>query len=144
MQKVMVFDFNGTLFDPATQGLMAGALEVLAAARERGYVLVLLSQAVPTRERLVRELGLTAYFAEVLLVERKSRRLLDELAERLDADVARSVVVGDRALGEVALGRRAGWQTIWLQAGRFAGEGPDVAWPPHDTVHDLREVLALM
>lgn len=65
------------------------------------------------------------------------------IAERYNADLARSYIIGDRALGEVQLGHRAGWRTIWLQAGKFSGETPKTYTPDH-RVASLTDIALLI
>ncbi len=143
VNTVLIFDFNRTLFDPERRTLLPGATELLEAAKQQGYTLVLLSKAAPSRAELVKELGLTAYFAKVLIVEHKTPAMLAEVAQHYGADMATSYVIGDRARGELALGQNGGWQTIWLRAGRFADETPEGYTPTH-TVGTLPEILPLI
>lgn len=39
---------------------------------------------------------------------------------------------------------RGGWQTIWVRAGKFAGEQPDADKQPTCTVASLAEVAPLL
>lgn len=140
--KMIVFDFNRTLYDPEGHQLFPGARQLLDLAAERGYRLVLLSQAVASRAELIRELGLARYFVEIQLVERKGMQLIAGITERYRPNLTQSYVVGDRALGEVRLGYQAGWQTIWLKAGRFADELP--GFSPTHTVTSLSDIENLI
>ena len=140
--KMIVFDFNRTLYDPEHRALSRGARQLLDLAVARGYQLVLLSQAVASRAELIRELGLARYFVEIQIVERKGAQLLAGITERYLPDLAQSYVIGDRAQGEIRLGHEAGWQTIWLQTGKFADELP--AFSPTHTVTDLSDIENLI
>ena len=62
MKKIIIFDFNRTLYDPDQQCLVADARLVLQALRERGFSLCLISRAAPSRKELITELGLDQYF----------------------------------------------------------------------------------
>lgn len=139
--QVIIFDFNRTLYDPDARTLVPGARDVLDAARDRGYILVLLAQAAPSRRALITELGLANYFAQIELVGHKSIELILAITDRHDADPATSFVIGDRTTGEIRLGQAAGWRTIWLQSGRFAGELPHPDHPPTHTITDVRRAI---
>jgi FMN phosphatase YigB (HAD superfamily) len=143
MNNVIIFDFNRTLFEPDSGQLAADAEEVLQDARDKGYTLVLLAKAKPSRDKVLASLGIGDYFAETHLVEAKRLHMLRGIAERHNADLAQSFVVGDRALGEVQLGYKAGWRTIWLQAGKFASELPSGYAPDH-TITTLSQVTSII
>lgn len=144
MNKLIIFDFNRTIYDPDARALMPGAVELLRAARDKGYILVLLGKAAASREQLLEDLGIAQYFAETMLVDEKSDAILEGFAQRHNADKSISYVIGDRNQGELKYGARGGWQTIWLKAGKFASELPDPDKQPTYTVTRLSEVAALL
>lgn len=143
MNKVIIFDFNRTLFDPSAQALMPNALDIVRAAQQKGYTLVLLAKAAPSRRELIAELGLAPFFAEIQLVNAKSARMFRDIADRYAADLSASYVIGDRAHGEILHGHTAGWRTIWLRAGAFAHELPNGYTPTH-IVQNLNDILPLL
>ena len=143
MNNVIIFDFNRTLFEPKAGQLMPGAEAVLQDARDKGYVLVLLAAAKPSRDKVLAGLGIGDYFVETHLVEAKQLHMLHGIARRHKANLAQSFVVGDRALGEVQLGHKAGWRTIWLQAGKLASELPD-DYSPDYTIISLSQVTSII
>lgn len=53
MNQVIIFDFNRTLFDPEQSALAPGALALLDVAKNKGYTLVLLAKAAPSRRELL-------------------------------------------------------------------------------------------
>jgi FMN phosphatase YigB (HAD superfamily) len=143
MNKVIIFDFNWTLFNPAAARLAEAAFDVLDTAKQKDYTLVMLAVAKPERSSLISSLGIEPYFSEINLVEGKSPAMFTDIATRYEADLASSYVVGDRAHREVLHGHTAGWRTIWLQAGKFASELP-VGYTPDYVVTSLSEVSSLI
>lgn len=143
MNKLIIFDFNRTLYDPDTGQLIDGALRLVQYAAQSGYTLVLLAQATPSRANLIKELGLADFFAEIILTERKTLHHIHALEKKYQAKPKYSYLIGDRARGEIALGHAAGWQTIWLKQGRFATEIPE-GFTPSNTVTDLTSVHMLI
>lgn len=144
MNRIIIFDFNRTLYDPDQHALVPGAVDLLKAARAKGYALILLGKAAASRTQLLDNLGITEYFAETMLVEDKTDAIFADFAHRYDADKAHSYVIGDRAQAEVKYGHRGGWRTIWLRAGKFANELPDPGQEPDHTVTDLPSVAAML
>ncbi len=144
MNRAIIFDFNRTLYSPDNRTLTPGAIELLEAAKAKGYLLILLSKAAADRGELVKKLGIESYFAEIIFANHKSYALFEEIAQRQSVDKKASYVIGDRAQGEVAIGRQAGWRTIWLQGGKFATELPTSEQQPDHTVGSLPQIPPLI
>jgi FMN phosphatase YigB (HAD superfamily) len=140
MTKLIVFDFNRTLYEPDQDRLISGARELLDYALSQGYRLVLLAKAVDSRGQLLDELGIADAFVEIHLVKTKSVVLLNDLSSRYAAALSRSYLIGDRAQSEIALGHEAGWHTIWYRNGRFADELPRPDRQPDHTVTALAQI----
>ncbi len=145
MNKLIIFDFNRTLFDPEKGELINGALAILSYAQAQNYLMVLLSQAAASRDNLIAGLGLGRYFSDIHLVEYKSDRLLTEIEQKYQPDKANSYVIGDRMNREIYIGHKAGWQTIWFRQGLFASE--PIEHPehsPHYIVTELEEIKQII
>ncbi len=144
MRKIIVFDFNRTIYDPERRQLLPDVNHVLKTAKERGYELHLISTANPSRAELIKSLGIAEYFMMVTITENKAKEF-SLLAADNDIDKAASFVVGDRVRGEISYGNQAGLQTIWLRAGKFAEELPVLSHEkPRYVVEKLIEVLNIL
>jgi len=143
MNKLIILDFNRTLFDPDTNQLIEGALDILRIAKQADYKLVLLAMAAPSRRELIADLGIADYFEEIILIDAKSQKIFRELEKKYQTDLSRSYVLGDRALGELTHGHKAGWRTVWYRQGRFAEESP-VGFTPDHTIMYLHDFLTLL
>lgn len=143
MNQLIIFDFNRTLYDPDANQLIDGAQSLLDTARDQGYTLILLAMAAPSRQALIEQLGIAEYFAEIILMDAKSQKVFRQLAQKYDTDLSKSFVIGDRALGEITYGHKAGWPTVWYRQGRFADEEP-VGFTPEHTVTTLSQFQKLI
>ncbi|OGN29702.1 MAG: hypothetical protein A3A33_04390 [Candidatus Yanofskybacteria bacterium RIFCSPLOWO2_01_FULL_49_25] len=144
LRRIIIFDFNRTLYDPDHRKLFSDVPEVLKIAKSRGYDLYLVSSAMPSRKELVHELGLHDDFAKVIITDSK-RDGFESIALEKDIDFRKSFVVGDRVVDEITLGNKLGMQTIWLCAGRFADEMPtEKVEKPIFVIKELKEVLRII
>ncbi len=145
MNKIIIFDFNRTLYDPEAGRLMYGARAVLTTLRKRQFRLFLISTADQKRLGLIKRLSLTELFDEVVLVSAKSSRPFKRIIGRVNADVRQSFVVGDRVQHEIILGNRCGLRTVWLRRGKFRNELPQSPeQKPDYSIADIRDVLSII
>ena len=145
MNQVIILDFNRTLFDPESNSLIEGAQDLLQNLKNKGFTLILLAQAAPSRADLIKTLDINQYFSEIRLVDTKSKRIFKELANKHQADLSRSYVIGDRAHQELRFGHQAGWQTIWVKQGKFSNESPTkYKYRPTHTIKHLSNIDPLL
>ncbi len=139
MIKTIIFDWKRTLYDPDTKLLIDGAKEVLEALAKRDIPLVLIGKGGADMDEALDSLGVRKYFTEVHFVDAKS----DELFEKyVPTDHPEStIVVGDRAQGEIAIGKRLGAKAIWVKSGQFSVEPPFADAKPDQTVAEISEIL---
>lgn len=143
--KLIIFDFMRTLFDPETSSLTPDALEVVATLQQRGYILVLISHDEGNRDSLIEELGLTPYFTKIIIVKEKTEAVFAAVVEKHTADITNSFVIGDRIRKEILFGNRCGLKTIWLKCGKFFNEIPLTKdEKPTHTIRTLKEALAII
>jgi len=136
----ILFDYNRTLFNPDTDSLYQGALELLHDMAKR-HELILISRKEVGREEHMEKLGIRNYFKSVHFVEEKNEKLFKELAEG-DTHV---IVIGDRVKEEILIGNKLGFTTIWLQQGKFADERPSSPdEQPTHTVQTIAEIKKII
>ncbi len=145
MKKIIIFDFNRTMYDPEKECLMSGAKFVLRTLLRRGFVLHLVSRAGQSRKKLIQELGIAQYFSRVVVAKEKNKKEFARLVASKTILRNRSFVVGDRVRKEIKIGNSIGVQTIWLKSGKFANEKPrkKIERPTY-TVCTLREILSVV
>lgn len=140
MNKVILFDFNRTLYDSDAGKLFPEVLELLAVLRQREYRLHLVCMIGEGRDTLITDLILDKYFDTIHMVKEKTLKLFKQL---LIGDI--NIVIGDRIRKEIALGVASGAKTIWFKNGKFAGELPQTdAEQPMHTIFSLSELYELL
>jgi len=143
-KKIVVFDFNRTLYDPERRVLIKGVLPVLKSLVYRGYALYVVSTAAPSRHKLMKDLGLGEYF-EKMVVTNNKKKSFDLLLKNKSIDLEKSFVVGDRVRKEIRYGNLAGLKTVWVRAGKFAKETPRFQTEkPNHKAKNIRAILKIL
>lgn len=119
MKKIIIIDFNRTLYDPEQERIMDETIDTLKYLKSKNYKLVLLSMAHPNRKKLLDSLGITPFFNKIIITNYKSKKLFNKIINNSE-----SVVIGDRIKKEITIGNQVNATTIWLQQGKFANELP--------------------
>lgn len=141
----VIFDFNRTIYDPETRGLVPGARELLLELQRNSVPLYLVSKADESRPQLLEELALKDFFKEAFFVERKDPALFFEILRHADVHPKQMYVVGDHLHKEIRCGNQCGMRTIWLKRGKFSDLTPEMeADSPWRTVEEMTEVLGLL
>lgn len=142
--KIVIFDFNRTLYDPDAKGLVRGTRLVLRTLTKRGFILYLVSRG-NSRQALIKSLGIGSYFKEIIVSREKSKQDFEKITQQRNLDLASSFVIGDRARQEIKFGKYLGLKTIWIREGKFALEPPRRKDEnPDFTVNELKSVLELI
>ena len=141
--NLFIFDFNRTLFDPKTNRLMPGCLNVLRKIKKNKGNKILISQAMPGRIKLISKLGLIKYFTKVYITHEKSKKLMSKIINKFSA--RNCYVIGDRIKKEIKLGNQLGCTTIWLKLGLFSSELPaDKTEQPDYIITELEQLLNIL
>lgn len=147
MSKIIIFDFNWTLYDPDRDSLVPGSVETLSVLKSKGFLLYLLSNASGDKEhrkKLIKNLGLEDFFVEIVVSEKKC---LNDFESMIDSRVEReaSYVIGDRVEREIFFGNVYNLNTIWFKRGKFASVYPvNNQQKPSFIINDLMDVLNLI
>ena len=144
MIRGLIFDFKRTLFDPDTDSLIPGALELLENLKKRNYKLCLLTKRPEEGRRdQISQLGLDKYFLYIRIVEEnKTDSDMHACLDSMSLSPSEVAVVGDRIKGEIALGIKMGMKTIWYKVGKFANELPlNYSQEPQQIVTKLEDVM---
>lgn len=115
----IIFDYNRTIFDPETDNLYLGVLELLQKLSVK-YELFLISRNEPTRKRKLKEFHIKNYFQKILFVDEKTEKIFKKIA----GDTRKIVVIGDNISDEIKIGNQLGFLTIRLKKGKFSTETP--------------------
>lgn len=115
----IIFDYNRTLFNPDTNSLYQGVLDLLQDL-SRYNELFLISRNEPRRRDRLEEFGIAEYFNNIAFVEDKTADIFTKLV----GSCKNVFVIGDRVREEIAIGNKLGFRTIRVQQGKFANELP--------------------
>ena len=116
----IIFDYNRTLFDPETEQLYSGVLQLLKDLAKK-HELFLISRNEKGRKRSMHARGIEKFFQKKAFVRKKTKRIFQKLVGRFSKDV---IVIGDRVREEIRIGNMLGYRTIWLRRGKFSSELP--------------------
>jgi len=145
MKRIIIFDFNRTIYDPENDCLISGARFVLRTLLRRGYSLGLISRAGKSRRELMKSLDIAQYFSRIIVTKTKSQKVFERMAASMARERSVGFVVGDRVRKEITIGNAMGFQTIWLRSGKFANEKPRKKIErPTVAVRTLREILSIV
>lgn len=144
MGKIIVFDFNRTLFDPEKGELFPQAEKVLKTLSQKGFSLFLVSRG-EDREVLINELGIKKYFKKIVVNKEKTLASFEETIRGEWIELENSYVIGDQVKREITFGNLLGFKTVWLKKGKFAFESSvGVAEKPDFEIKNLEEILDLV
>src|ERR1700752_4450596 len=110
----IIFDYNRTIYNPETKSLYPGVSDLLANLAAQ-HDLYLVTQKEPGGDDFLLELGIKPHFTEVFFVKEKTVDLFQKIAPSTE----KVVVVGDRVRNELAVGKRAGFSTVWVRQGTY-------------------------
>jgi FMN phosphatase YigB (HAD superfamily) len=126
-QKIIIWDFNRTLYNPDTGTLIENAKEIVRYGFESGYVNILFSKNTigqTTVDQLLSTFFLRAYFDAIIENPEKNINHLTAQLENYHLDKSNSFFISDRAWTDIPIGNTLGLRTVWFQNGKFAHEKP--------------------
>lgn len=145
MKKIIVFDFNRTIYNPETGRLAPSARFVLQTLLQRGFTLYLISRAGQSKKQIIDKFGLRKYFDHILLVREKNKESFKRLVNLKLVIHESSFVIGDRVREEIAIGNILSLQTIWVRIGKFSDELPQKKIEqPKYIINALKDVLKII
>ncbi|MFA4937001.1 MAG: HAD family hydrolase [Patescibacteria group bacterium] len=150
--KAIIFDWGRTLFDSETKKEFKESENVLAACKQRGYRLVLVSlvsalaNATLEERKAQIETSPLRYFFESAIVTDKDKDIsFDETVKWLGLPRQQILIVDDRTIRGIRYGNLHNHPTVWLQKGRFSEELPNSeTGNPSFTIKSLAELLDIV
>ncbi len=135
MVRVVIFDFNKTLYDPDKKKAIEGSIELLQSLKEN-HILILISFDKEQRRAIAQTL-FGEYFTEMLFVDEKTISVVKGILEKYDCEPADCALIGDTFEDEIIIGKELGCITIHFHQGLPSLEATY-------TVRQLNEVLPLL
>lgn len=139
MIENIIFDWKRTLYNPEDTRLLPNAQKVLLSLHELAFKLILIGKGGSDMEDAVDRLKVRPHFTAVHFVPTKSETLFGQYIAKDNPET--TLVVGDRAQGEIAIAKSLGAKAIWLCSGKFKDELPLPGLLPDETIYDIGDIL---
>lgn len=141
--KMVIFDFNRTIYDPEKNVIIDGVIGLLQVLYEQGIIIILVSRDEGDRKEIIEKNNLKKFFNDMYFVSEKSVQLFQEIIDAYEVDDV--YVVGDYLPAEIRCGNLVGAETIWICAGEFSEAKPqDIHENPRHTVCDIKHILPII
>ncbi len=140
--KIIFFDFSRTLYNPDTDSLIDGTEELLEELLGKTRLSLLSKNPAGRRERAEELVG--KWFKKMFFVEEKDLEGLRKILKEESLNPTDCLMVGDRAVKEIALGKELGMKAVWVRQGKFEDEMPLKRREPDFTVRNLKELKHLL
>ena len=121
MKKIIIFDFNRTIYDPDKDKIIDGVINKLEYFYKKKYILYLISRNENSQKRLeiLNIFDIKKYFKEIYFVENKTPEIFLSILEKENINPENVYVIGDYLYEEIRFGNMAGLNTIWFKNGKF-------------------------
>ncbi|OGM04314.1 hypothetical protein A2715_02750 [Candidatus Woesebacteria bacterium RIFCSPHIGHO2_01_FULL_39_32] len=124
MIKLIIFDFNRTLFNVEKGSLIPRCLEMLDKLSVR-YDLAILSTQKRGRDLHIQKLFGKTKVKNTVIVDEKSTENFQKIMANFDVAPSETLIVGDYLKEEIAIGNKIGSFTVWFKNGKFSKEKPE-------------------
>lgn len=135
-EMCLIFDFNRTIYDPDTGGLIDGALQMLE--ENKNLPMVLICKNENGRSDLIDSLDIRRFFEKIVITDKKTKEDFEDV--KSDFPARRYIAIGDRLKEEIKYANEAGIETVWFCFGKFASETPELTGvTPTRIIYSLRD-----
>lgn len=144
-RKIIIFDFNRTLYDPVNKKIFPGADEILKKMKRLGFELFLVAQDRDgQRYEIIEKTNILIFFDKVSVLPEKNFDCFKAILEE-NIDRSSSFVVGDYIRQEILFGNILGLKTIWIKDNSLSGNFPVVSEEhPNFVVNSINEILGII
>jgi FMN phosphatase YigB (HAD superfamily) len=141
--KLIIFDFNRTLYDPDKKRLIWGVRVILDKYFKLNIKMVLISRLENDRKDIIKKIGIEKYFSNILFVKNKNKKLFESF---LDKYSARNIyVIGDYLYEEIRYGNMNKMETIWIRNGKFKEMKPQNSYDfPKYEINNISKVTTII
>ena len=139
--KLVICDFNRTLFDPSVRRLYTGAINALRYFQQHGAKVVILSTEAAERSTLVAQLGLAEYCDEIRFVPEKTKEIVLAIMGQHTARPSEVLIIGDDPEGELLIGAQLHLLTVAVGTGYCSPETATMMGLPfYLSINDITEM----
>ncbi len=148
MQKLIIFDWGRTLYDPETKDVFLGVPEMLRTLSNQ-YKLAIVCLATDgdfdRRKKIMKDSGVEELFSLILMAEGNKDLLYEKALSELGFVPKDVIIVDDRTLRGIRWGNANGATTVWVCKGKFSNELPnEETGEPDYTVTEVTELLGIL
>jgi len=121
-RKIIIFDFNRTIYDPEKNNLTQDVLLILQKLfvnSENSLYLISRDENKEKRQEILRKFDLEKYFQKMFFVSKKSPNLFRKIIKKEKINPDNVYIVGDYLYDEIRYGNMCGVNTIWFKSGKF-------------------------
>jgi FMN phosphatase YigB (HAD superfamily) len=143
--KVIIWDFNGTIYNSSENALYKGAKKLLVKfSKKYKQALATTSFDIKGRMELIKSFGIWDYFDRVNITL-KSKKLFLDICKEFNCKAEEVYVVGDGYLKEIRIGNKLGMKTILIDRKGKSGWKDRLfkrrSWKKIDNVSELENIL---
>ena len=137
--STIIIDWKQTLYDPDSDNLIDGAIELLELLQSLNSKLYLVGKGDVVMSKVVETLGVKKYFNDVLFVGNEKEP--NHFNIFMKEDPKNTLIIGDKLSSEIELGNRLGATTYQVRQGKFAAEEPQNEFQkPNKVFKNLKEL----
>lgn len=146
-RKIIIFDFNRTLYDPENDKLFFGTEQLLQKLQSNGFELYLVSQNRDgRRNEIIEKSNILHFFKKAYIVTEKTLSCFEAIIKE-NVDHKKSFVVGDYIRQEIIFGNMIGLKTIWIKDDSLSTNYP-ILLEEHPTfiissIHEMLDIINL-
>jgi len=143
MIKLIIFDFNRTIFDPEKNIIEKSTFGLLRTLLKNRIELALITTYNRKRLNKIKSLKLKDYFKIIIITKKKTKKKFKRLVKELKLKPKEIIIIGDCLEEEIRIGNSLRIKTIWLNnKSQFRIKNKSCI--PWITINNLKELKLLL
>ncbi len=146
--RLIIFDFNGTLFNPEPKPgkIEPFATQTILSLRKKGHVVCIVSSEVRDIERSkkIQDLGFLDIVDKVEIILENDKLPAYKICIDAYKDITKECfIVGDYPLFDLLPGKKLNCKTVWYKSGKFSTFQVE-GFIPDWTINKLDELISII
>lgn len=110
-QKLIIFDFYRTIYNPETEGLFSGTDKILKKLAEKN-ILILITTGGKKRKKQIKKLKIEKFFSNIIVTKKKSIQIFKKAIKKSEIKPNEVIIIGDQEKEEIQIGKFLETKTI--------------------------------